>query len=469
MKRICLLLTAIALTCSTVFAQAGSSVFAPFVSWLRADVNGSEVRLSWTDSNSVKGPVYIYRSSSPFKNSYNISMNQGIEIPYGRKQYTDIVPFEGVWYYFVVASDEQNKKYDFLIPFNNTIDVTVGRITRQSPVTSAGDEAYAPVFYGFSGTQVTPEPSQQVYGNSGAGQTGISGGNVYGGYGAATNVGAQSTVTGIKATTRNDGIEVTFDSSDPNKSAVLYRSIQPLRGFSDLLSATVVALHVRSPYIDRINSGTAYYYAVVYEDDIMNGHGEIFPGSNATMIPAEVSQNAPVSGQYDAGTPSFGSTAGTYQQSQAATGGAPFYGGGVVTINETASISRGSPNAVDTYQTYPSYSRQPDDTLILREPRVFNSDMQASSGGPDDKRLALIVQGPFMWRDWQAARSDLTEFIVETTNSAAESRARFYLAQCWYFIGDIRMALSVFLKLQPVYPDETELWIQACLNKLAER
>ena len=74
-----------------------------------------------------------------------------------------------------------------------------------------------------------------------------------------------------------------------------------------------------------------------------------------------------------------------------------------------------------------------------------------------------------MWRDWQAARSDLTDFIVEAANSAAESRARFYLAQCWYFIGDIRMALSAFLKLQQVYPDEAELWIQACLNKLAER
>jgi hypothetical protein len=402
-------------------------------------------------------------------------MNQGIEIPYGRKQYTDIVPFEGVWYYFVVASDEQNKKYDFLIPFNNTIDVTVGRVTRQNPVTSAGNDAYAPVFYGFSGTQVTPEPSQQVYGNSSVGQTGISGGNVYGGYSAVPNVGLQSTVTGIKATSNNDGIEITFDSLDTNKSAVLYRSIQPLRGFSDLLSATVVALHVRSPYTDRINSGTAYYYAVVYEDDIMNGHGEIYPGSNATMIPVEVSQNVPASGQYDTGTPSVGSTAGTYQQGQTAAGGAPFYGsappygGGVVTINETASINRGNSNTVDTYSTYRSYSRQSDDTLILREPRIFNSDMQVASGGPDDKRLALIVQGPFMWRDWQAARSDLTEFIVETTNSSAESRARFYLAQCWYFIGDIRMALSLFLKLQPVYPDETELWVQACLNKLAER
>jgi hypothetical protein len=455
MKRVCLLTIAIALTWNTVFAQTGGTVFAPFVSWLRADVNGSEVRLSWTDSNSVKGPVYIYRSSSPFKNNYNISMNQGAEIPHGTMRYTDIVPFEGIWYYFVVASDTQNKKYDLLIPFNNTIDVAVGRITQNNPVTSAGNDAYAPVFYGFSGTQVTPEPSQQAYANSGTGQPGMTAGNMYEGYRAMPNVTAQSVVTGIKATAYNDGIEITFNSSEPNKSAVLYRSIQPLRGFSDLLSATVVALQVKSPYTDRVNSGAAYYYAVVYEDDIMNGQGEIYPGSNATLIPAEVFPNSPARERYGAGTPPAG--------------GISSYSGGVVAIGEGASMTRGTSGAGDTYQTSRPYSRQPDDSLILKEPRIFNRDMQSSSNDPEEKRLASIIQGPFMWRDWQAARVDLTNFIVQTSNSETESRARFYLAQCWYFIGDIRMALSTFLKLQQTYPDEAELWIQACLNKLAER
>ncbi|MDR2795396.1 MAG: hypothetical protein LBB47_01640 [Spirochaetaceae bacterium] len=449
MKRVCLLPIALALTCNTLFAQMGGVVFAPFISWLKADVNGSEVRLSWTDSNSVKGPVYIYRSSTPLKNTYNISMNQGVEVPHGTGRYTDIVPFEGVWYYFVVASDEQKKKYDLLIPFNNTIDVTVGRVTLNNPVTSTGNDAYAPVFYGFSGTQVTPEPSYQVYGNSGSGQSVAPAGNLYEGYRATQNTGVQSVVTGIKATAYPDGIEITFNSPDPNKSAVLYRSIQPLRGFSDLLSATVAALRVKSPYMDRVNSGAAYYYAVVYEDDIMNGHGQIYPGSNATLMPAEVSSNAPVQGP--------------------SASGAPSYSGGIVTIDESASTKGRGANAVDTYPTYRSYSRQADDTLILKEPRVFNRDMQTSGSDPDDKRLALIVQGPFMWRDWQAARTDLTDFIVEAANGAAESRARFYIAQCWYFIGDIRMALSVFLKLQRVYPEESELWIQACLNKLSER
>jgi hypothetical protein len=448
MKRFCLLPIAIALTYSTVFAQTGGAVFAPFVSWLKADVSGSEVKLSWTDSVSVKGPVYIYRSSVPFKNNYNILANQSAEIPYGTAGYTDIVPFEGVWYYFVVASDEQNKKYDLLIPFNNTIDVSVGGGARNNPVISSGNEAYAPVFYGFSGTQVRPEPSQQAYGSANFGQTGTPTGNVYEGYRAVPNTGVQTqaTVTGIKAVASSDGIEITFSSPEPNKSAVLYRSIQPLRGFSDLLSATVVALHVKSPYRDRVDAGAGYYYAVVYEDDIMNGHGQIYPGSNATLIPAETSPNDPVLGP---------------------DGGTPVYSGGVAAIG--AGASTGSANAVDTYPAYRFRPREPDSTLILKEPRVFNRDMQASSNDPDDKRLALIIQGPFMWRDWQAARADLTDFIVEAANSVAENRARLYLAQCWYFIGDIRMALSAFLKLQGVYPEETELWIQACLNKLAER
>jgi hypothetical protein len=372
-----------------------------------------------------------------------------------------MVPFEGVWYYFVVASDEQNKKYDLLIPFNNTIDVTVGRVTRNNPVTSSGNEAYAPVFYGFSGTQVTPEPSQQLYGNMGTGQQTTASGNLYEGY-RSVQGGAPSTVTGIKAAAYSDGIEITFNSSDPSKSAVLYRNIQPIRGFSDLLSATVAALHVKSPYMDRVNSGIAYYYAVVYEDDIMNGHGDIYPGSNATLIPAEVFPNAPLRGQDNGGTTAFYGTTGNYQQGQAA-------GGGFATVDEAARSRRGNPSAVETYPTYRSYPIQAEDSLILKEPRVFNRDMQLSAGDADDRRLAAIIQGPFMWRDWQAARADLTDYIVEAANSDAESRARFYLAQCWYFIGDIRMALSAFLKLQRVYPDESELWVQACLNRLAEK
>jgi hypothetical protein len=426
MKRFCFLLFALFWALDTAFTQTKDIIFAPFVSGLRADVNGRQVRLSWTDSESVKGPVYIYRSVQPYQTN-NVNATQTAEVNYGLQTYTDNLPSDGKWYYFVAASDQTARKYELLIPFSNTIEVVVDIRNENST-------------QGFSrSTQGIPEPYQRPYGNTNPSTS------YYGQFDGIIQPPARGSITGITATASGTGIEIRFHAADSSTNAVLYRNIKPMRGFSDLIISTVVALNVRSPYMDYATPGVPYYYAIIYEDDIKTGQGEIFPGSNATFIPAEISPNQrpAVSDGYTGGN-NTGSTGGVY------------------------AIPNQNPNAVNSQAPYPTYSYQTNDTRTISEPRVFNRDMQ-SSGSPDDQRLASIIQGPFMWRDWPAARERLTEFIIDTSNSDAAERARFYLAQCWYFIGDIRMALSTFLKLQQIYPDETAVWIQASLNKLAER
>jgi hypothetical protein len=487
---------------NTAFAQSGGAIFAPFVSRLKADVNGREIRLSWTDSASVKGPVYIFRSTEPFQQNSGAYLNQGAETAYGVQFYRDVVPHEGRWYYYVVASDYLQKKYDLLIPFNNTIDITVGGQMRSPAGMNAGNEEYAPVFYSFSGNQIRPEPSQQVYPDSGMGSPVSNWSYIPADGSTQLSVMAQAGyITGIKAVALGRNIEITFTDSSPAKNAVLYRNIQPLRSFSDLLTATVVALNVKSPYLDSAVPGTPYYYAIVYEDDIRNGRGELYPGSNATLIPVEIPLNQTAQpsaggvygqsyGQPQAGSaygqsygqPQAGSAYGqsygqaqagsTYGQSygQAQTGsayGQPVYGGGVSTLDRAPETWRDP--AMEG--SYPPYSYIPGSLVseprVIKEPRIFNRDMRLS-GEPDDRKLAAIVQGPFMWRNWQTARSELSVYLAETANGEAAARARFYLGQSNYFIGDIRAALSEFLKLQQFYPDEVSMWIQACLNKIAD-
>jgi hypothetical protein len=428
MKRFCFLLFALFWALDTAFTQTKDMIFAPFVSGLRADVNGRQVRLSWADSESVKGPVYIYRSAQPYQNTNSENANQTAEVAYGVRTYMDNLPSDGKWYYFVAASDQTSQKYELVLQFSNTLEV----------VADIGNENYTQVF--SKSTQGVPEPYQRAYGNT------SSAAPYYGPFDGIIQAPARGSITGITAASSGTGIEIRFQAADPSKNAVLYRNIKPLRSVSDLITSTVVALNIRSPYRDYATPGIPYYYAVVYEDDIKTGQGEIFPGSNATFIPAEISTNQKlaVSGSNTANSASAGSTGGLY------------------------TIPNQNPNAVNSQQTYQAYPYQANDTLTISEPRVFNRDMQISDD-PDDHRLALIVQGPFMWRDWPAARERLTEFIIDTPNGGAAERARFYLAQCWYFIGDIRMALSTFLKLQQIYPDETAIWIQASLNKLAER
>jgi hypothetical protein len=431
MKRFCFLLFALFWALDTAFSQTKDIIFAPFVSGLRADVNGRQVRLSWTDSESVKGPVYIYRSVQPYQNN-SVNINQTAEVAYGLQTYTDNLPSDGKWYYFVAASDQTARKYDLVIPFNNTIEV----------VADIRNENYTQAF--SRSQQGIPEPYQRPYGNTSPSTP------YYSQLDGIIQPPARGSITGITAAANGTGIEIRFHAADSSKNAVLYRNIKPMRNFSDLITSTVVALNIRSPYMDYTTPGVPYYYAVIYEDDIKTGQGEIFPGSNATFIPAEISPNQrpAVSGSNTSNSAYTGNSAGST-------------GGVYATPNQ-------NPNAVNPQAPYQTYPYQTNETLTIRDPRVFNRDMQ-TSGDPDDQRLALIIQGPFMWRNWPAARESLTEFIIDTSNSDAAERARFYLAQCWYFIGDIRMALSTFLKLQQIYPEETAIWIKASLNKLAER
>ncbi|MDR1363318.1 MAG: hypothetical protein LBJ35_04655 [Spirochaetaceae bacterium] len=456
MKRVCFLLLALFLALNTAFTQTKSVIFAPFVSGLRADINGRQVRLSWADSESVKGPVYIYRSVQPYRNTGEETVGQTAEVAYGAQIYTDNVPADGIWYYFVVASDQELQKYSLPLPFNNIVDVDI----------NSERDRYGPV--SSSGTQVTPEPYQQAYGNARPQSYPPP-------FNGIIQTPARGSISGITAVPIGKGIEIKFNAADTSKSAILYRNIQPLRSFSDLLTSTVVALNIRSPYMDYVTPGVPYYYAILYEDDIRTGRGEIIPGGNATFIPSEVSSNqTPPAETYTSNPavntiPAAGAAAPAAvpnNNTAAGTAGAYSAPNRDASGNIYVRPSQNS-NTTDAYQSYRPYSYQSENTQILREPRVFNRDMQISSD-IDDQRLAQIIQGPFMWRDWPAARDRLTEFIVDAVNNTAAERARFYLAQCWYFIGDMRMALSTFLKLQQIYPDETAIWIQASLNKLAE-
>ncbi|MDR0663474.1 MAG: hypothetical protein LBF80_05275 [Spirochaetaceae bacterium] len=508
MKRVCFVLTALVFAWSTAFTQA---IFAPFVSRLSAAVIGRQVRLSWLDSDSVDGAVFIYRSTEPYTNNdaADISQDFVAMVPHGIQTYVDVVPSDGKWYYFAVASDFSQQRYTLLIPFSNTIDVTVGtggaaQSSIPSPYTGTNANEYAPVFYNFYGSQFASEPNQPPYTqgaqvNSATVNPQVPTNNAvwppYSIVEGLINPPARADITGIMAVAGSKGIEITFNAPDSRKNPVLYRSIQPLRSFADLLTATVVGLGVRSPYTDYVTPGVPYYYAVVYEDDLRAGKGDIFPGSNSTFIPAEVPVNQPAAAPTTA--PVVGGYAPYSQaQPQAVTpvapawsnestsqyGGGSLYGSGAYGMDGGGSRygsgaygmdggaytrTQQNSNEIRGYET-PSYQNQTDETLVLSEPRVFNRDMRTSSE-PEDHRLSLIVQGPFMWRDWQAARAQFSDFIVSASNKAAAERARFYLAQCWYFIGDIRTALSSFLKLQSVFPDEISIWIQASLNRIADR
>ncbi|MDR2601881.1 MAG: hypothetical protein LBC53_05460 [Spirochaetaceae bacterium] len=450
-----------------IFSQEEGAqiIFAPFVSALKAELMGNAVMLSWNDSKSIKGPVYIYRSREPFYGGSSSNQFYQAQAPYGVQTYNENIE-NGKWYYLIVASDESGQKYEMVVPFNNMAEVFVDGGARTVNATSWAVQQTTPQIYSYAqAAEGRPNPQSFQWAGDG-----MAAGLPY----VET---AQSPITGISASPYEGGVIVQFITPDTGKNAILYRAISPIRKFGDLLVASVVKLNVVSPFVDRVTPGIPYYYAVIYEEDLMNGQAVLSPGANTTLMPVESPRvGAPPvragGGIYQPVAPQTpqaptplpqGQTMGVsvIPSSQASSSGAApqvINGGGISTIR--------APNSVTPQNYTPNSNRLP----LIIDARVFNEDLQKRREGSDEALLADIVQRSIMWRNWAEAKVSLKKFLADKPRSGAvEKRAHFYLGECAYFLGLYREALSEFVSIQSVYPDEAASWVQASLAKIGGR
>ncbi|MDR1058367.1 MAG: hypothetical protein LBL43_02355 [Treponema sp.] len=396
-----------------LFSQSGSgdSVFAPFISQLSAETKNNLIRLSWLDSRDVRGPVYIFRSSQPFRPGPLPGNIRPTEVPYRTQSYVDETEGSGTVYYFVAASDETGRRYDILIPYSNTVSVDISGPPGEPPL-SAAPEGEPPV-----------RPSEPG-------------------------------IFGIEAKAEGEGVIISYRSANGNKNILLYRSVQPLRTAGDLLRAVIVQAEVRAPYTEYPVPGIPYYYAAVFEDDLIQGKVEIFPGRNATIQPVEIppewnriglpgpqrsirSMPLPLNSVYKAGPGSD-----TYSE-----------------IPTPVPISPEAAKAVGDIQ------KAKTDPPPLKKPRAFKRDLEPPAGG-EESQLRTIVQGPFLKQDWQASQTEFLRYLSLPRSSLSEARARFYLGQAYYFSGSHRAALFEFLMVQSQYPEEADDWIRAVLERI---
>ncbi|MDR0540080.1 MAG: hypothetical protein LBG74_06225 [Spirochaetaceae bacterium] len=456
-----------------VYVQQGqpieTAVFAPFVSGLRAEAVGKSVTLNWQDSASINGPVYIYRSQEPFYGGTKSNQFEAKEVPFGTQNYTDTVPANGTWYYLAVASDKDSRqRYEMVVPFRNMVEILIDDGARRVAATS------------WTVPQITPQAYSQAQADSGQPNPAAfrSQALAYGNGGMGDSLPfvemAQSPINGITATPQSAAVHIQFFSSATGKHAVLYRSINPIMKFGDLLVASVVKLNVTSPHVDYPTPGVPYYYAVVYEEDLMNGQAVLSPGNNTTIAPVEVSRSpSPVvpvpkqSGSYTPAVrqpqPAQPQTARTppRQVEQAPYAPPPARDGTSMSTIRTPNSVAPAPAQINP----PVVSGH---MPLVMEARVFNEDRQQHPEGSENYELSQIVQRYIMWRNWNDGRGALMKFLTERRRSAAvESRAHFYLGECAYFLGIYREALSEFVAVQYVFPDETAAWVQACLSKLS--
>jgi hypothetical protein len=405
-------------------AGGGESIFVPFVSRIQGEIKNHLLRLSWIDSPSVRGPVFIYRSTVPFEEISPASRSRPVEVPYGAKSYIDELEGPGTFYYFVAASDEWGQKYEILIPFGNSISIQVSEQGAVIGVPQVPAQPQTPGQLPAPVRSQVPEPAEEP------------------------------AIRNIKASVEGDKVIISF-SGGAGKRPILYRSIRPFKEARDLLSAVIVQPGVSSPFIDYPVPGIPYYYALVPEADITGGTLAITPGINATTQSVEVSTGQRIG--LPPSSPGLRSLPLPQISLQAATPG-------MNAFSETPPPRAGlSPEAAKVLRDIPPAGER---ARPLKKPRAFNQDLELPAGG-EEHVLRSIIQGPFSKKEWETARDELIGYLALPRSSFSEARARFYLGQCYYFTGAYRESLFEFLSVQSDYPTEAAGWIQSVLLLLS--
>ncbi|MDR1950565.1 MAG: hypothetical protein LBQ38_14340 [Spirochaetaceae bacterium] len=396
-----------------VFSQerAGNAVFAPFISRLRAEVKNNLIRLSWTDSSDARGPVYIYRSKTPFDNAHPYSRIRPVEVPYGAQSYIDEIEETGIWHYFLSSSDETGKKYEVFIPYTNTIDVSVDSLTDLTEGMGTARTAWPPI---------------------------------------------ESPIFSLAAAVEGDGVAITYRMTEGIKDTVLYRSVEPITHTADLLKAVIVESGTQSPYTDYPVPGISYYYAVITEEELLSGTVGIFPGYNSTLTPVEVP-----AGRYRVGLGDSLRTVRSIPLPLISVNAISSGAAGQVDLPVPVPLSREASRALASIRP----SQRPTTQKSRKPPRAFSQDLRAPAGG-EESTLRSIVQGPFMKWEWEKTREELLRYLSLPRSETSEARARFYLGQAYYYTQDIREALFEFLMIQSQYPEEANEWIQATLEQM---
>ena len=217
-----------------------TEVFAPFVSQLEGEIRNNLIRISWKDSLYIHGPVFIYRSETPFTSL--AVLPPPAEVAYGVCSFLDEADRPGELHYFVVASDEWGRKYTLPLPNTNIMSIIVAPENVPGSIGRFNEDSFG------SALHIVPIPG----------------------------------IEAMNFLIEEDKVIISFKGADNRKNLLLYRSLSPIMRQEDLVSALIIRQKVSSPVIDYPIPGIDYYYALIYEEELSGGIFSIRPGLNAS-------------------------------------------------------------------------------------------------------------------------------------------------------------------------------------------
>jgi hypothetical protein len=396
--------------CPVRVAAQQTETLAPFASRLKADVVEHEVKLTWKDSPDVRGVYLVYRSLKEITPETLGSAQLLGQVQAGVEFYVDVPSDQTPYFYAVLLQDTGGKLYPMLIPFRNKTSNAVA-----VSVTGSEEELAA-------------------------------------------------RVTGIKATATasGDGVQVSFQASNPARDLLLFWGTSPLASALDLLrfgSATQLDAGI-TRYVLPVLPGVPYWFAVVDAGMYKIGKAPLQAGVNATAaaveIPVEKGRAAlaplPVS-RRALPLPSLAITYGV--QSGSALGGSD-----PLQAPKEVPVSPSTAKAISLL-----LQAAPAQAIVPMKAQILPADASPLPGG-ELAQLQAIVAGPFSSGDMAGAQKQLLGFLALPRSAEVEAHARFYLGQSYYVQGDPRDALLEFLTAETHYYQATQPWEDACYQKL---
>ncbi len=431
MKKALLLLLVFGVSAAGIAQDAGTEVFAPFISKLKATATDSSILLSWRNPSDLQARPLVYRYDEQIGPDNIEQARLVARLEPGTSNYVDTPLDNRPYYYAVLLEDEEGKIYRMFVPFRNRI---------------------------FEPVRITVLPSEESL---------------------------AARITGIRVAVLEDAIRITFRSSRSDRDLLLFRGGSPILDPDDLLEAfsPVQLGGGTTSYLDFPIPGVEYYYAVIDAGLFKLGKRQLIAGQNTTVnpvaVPMEVERAALPASPYpapeatprppsEAPSPSIPAT-GTVQSRPLPylqLPSNPAEQGG-----RAAAVRYSLPERVEelTPQTQAALQRLMATSPLPGPPRqeveILPED-RAAVGAGEYASLRRILQEHLAKGEFGAAEEKLQGFLDLRRSPPVEARAHFYLAQAYYFQGLFEEALLELVLAQDQLYAAVQPWLQSCFRQL---
>ncbi len=394
-------------TAFPAFSQV-DSIFTPFVSRIKVEQGTSSIKISWNDTDDVKGNCIVYRYTSAidadnFKNAVKIA-----RVPQGIEFYEDFPPYTQTNYFYAVLMEEEGSNlHQVFIPFRNLSNSAVF-ITEKSK-------------------DNTP-----------------------------------ALVTSIKAWAGKDSVQLSYKCSKPSAELFIYRNTEPIEDRNGLLEANLIATlsGASTSYTDYPVPGISYYYAVIDSNLIKTGNYSFKAGENITIIPVELE----IKTTERIGLPQKASSRPKPLPYLSITRG---YQSGrqlspsiIDSIPAKQELSKKTADEVKAMIS--SFTPV---KLTVPEPVILKQD-RSPEPGSELAMLSDILETDFTSGNYEAAKIKLLDFQKIRRSRQIEASVYFYLGQADYFLGNYRASFTDFLFAEEFYYLDSRPWINNLYEKL---